>query len=115
MCIQTHICILKVAILWDMAPWNEYVNRRSRGSCHLHLQGRKSADKETRVQQVARQIFILEYYMSVTCLKREFGVLFNIDRMRLDRLCGLVVTVPGDRTEMYCASCDVRIQFIYAL
>jgi hypothetical protein len=30
----------------------------------------------------------------------------------VDRLCGLVVRVPGYRTQMYCASCEVRIEFI---
>jgi hypothetical protein len=34
-------------------------------------------------------------------------------RLQLDRLCGLVVRVPGYRTEMYCVSCDVRTEFIY--
>jgi hypothetical protein len=29
-----------------------------------------------------------------------------------DRLYGLVVRVPGYRTEMYCVSCDVRTEFI---
>jgi hypothetical protein len=31
----------------------------------------------------------------------------------LDRLCGLVVRVPGYTTEMYCVSCEVRTEFIY--
>jgi hypothetical protein len=31
---------------------------------------------------------------------------------KVDRLCGLVV-IPGFTTEMYCASCDVRTEFIY--
>jgi hypothetical protein len=30
-------------------------------------------------------------------------------------LCGLVVRVPGYRTEMYCASCEVRTGFIYVM
>jgi hypothetical protein len=30
-----------------------------------------------------------------------------------DRLCGLVVRVPGYTTEMYCVSCEVRTEFIY--
>jgi hypothetical protein len=30
----------------------------------------------------------------------------------LDRLCRLVVRVPGYRTEMYCVSCEVRTEFI---
>jgi hypothetical protein len=29
-----------------------------------------------------------------------------------DRLCGLVVRVPGYRTEMYCVSCEVQTEFI---
>jgi hypothetical protein len=33
----------------------------------------------------------------------------------LDRLCGLVVRVPGYRTEMYCATCEVRTEFIYVM
>jgi hypothetical protein len=28
---------------------------------------------------------------------------------------GLVVRVPGCRTEMYCVSCEVRAQFIYVM
>jgi hypothetical protein len=30
-----------------------------------------------------------------------------------ERLCGLVVGVPGYRTDMYCVSCEVRTEFIY--
>jgi hypothetical protein len=26
---------------------------------------------------------------------------------KVDRLCGLAVRVPGNRTEMYCVSCEV--------
>jgi hypothetical protein len=32
-----------------------------------------------------------------------------------DRLCGLVVRVPGYTTEMYRASCEVRTEFIYVM
>jgi hypothetical protein len=31
------------------------------------------------------------------------------------RLCGLVVRVPGYTTEMYCASCEIRTEFIYVM
>jgi hypothetical protein len=30
---------------------------------------------------------------------------------QVDRLCGLVVRVPGYTTEMYCASCEVRTEY----
>jgi hypothetical protein len=33
----------------------------------------------------------------------------------VDRLCGLVVRVPGYRTEMYCVSCEVRTEFMYVM
>jgi hypothetical protein len=33
----------------------------------------------------------------------------------VDRLCSLVVRVPGYITEMYCASCEVRTEFIYVM
>jgi hypothetical protein len=32
-----------------------------------------------------------------------------------DRLCGLVVRVPGFITEMYCVFCEVRTEFIYVM
>jgi hypothetical protein len=32
-----------------------------------------------------------------------------------DCLCGLVVRVPGYRTEMYCASYEVLTEFIYVM
>jgi hypothetical protein len=35
--------------------------------------------------------------------------------MQNDRLCGLVVRVPGNRTVMYCASCEVRTEFVYVM
>jgi hypothetical protein len=31
---------------------------------------------------------------------------------KVDRLCGLVVRIPGYRTEMYCVSCEVRTEFM---
>jgi hypothetical protein len=34
---------------------------------------------------------------------------------KVDRLCDLVVRVPGYRTEMYCVSCEVRTEFIYVM
>jgi hypothetical protein len=35
--------------------------------------------------------------------------------LRLGRVCGLVVKVPGYRTEMYCVFCEVRTEFIYVM
>jgi hypothetical protein len=43
---------------------------------------------------------------------RAPGRRFSIIESR--RLCGLVVRVPGYWTEMYCASCEVRTEFIYS-
>jgi hypothetical protein len=33
----------------------------------------------------------------------------------VNRLCGLVVRVPGYTTELYCASCEVRTEFMYVM
>jgi hypothetical protein len=34
---------------------------------------------------------------------------------KVDRLCGLVVRVPGYTTELYCDSCEVQTEFIYVM
>jgi hypothetical protein len=41
--------------------------------------------------------------------------LLSLPHFVSDRLCGLVVRVPGYITEMYCASCEVRTEFIYVM
>jgi hypothetical protein len=41
-----------------------------------------------------------------------FGVVEHVQR---DRLCALVVRVPGYRAEMYCVSCEVRPEFVYVM
>jgi hypothetical protein len=41
--------------------------------------------------------------------------IFDAPYYVVDRLCGLVVRVPGYTTEMYCASCEVRTEFIYVM
>jgi hypothetical protein len=37
------------------SPCNPYVNRRFGGKCHVHVQGGKSVEQETSLQQMARQ------------------------------------------------------------
>jgi hypothetical protein len=39
--------LLNVAIFCDIEPCGQYVNRRFGGTCHIHLQGKKSAEQET--------------------------------------------------------------------
>jgi hypothetical protein len=34
---------------------------------------------------------------------------------KVNRLCGLVVRVPGYTKDMYCVSCEVRTEFIYVM
>jgi hypothetical protein len=51
-------------------------------------------------------------------LKQQFFVShigFYWPCVTMDRLCGLGVRVPGYTTEMYCASCEVRTEFIYVM
>jgi hypothetical protein len=47
---------MDVTIFWDIVLCFQYVNRRFGGTYNLHIQDRKSSQKETSVQQVARQI-----------------------------------------------------------
>jgi hypothetical protein len=46
-----------VAIFWDIAPSSLYVNRRFRGTYHLHLLGRKSAQPSSACWFLGRLIF----------------------------------------------------------
>jgi hypothetical protein len=39
----------------------------------------------------------------------EFSLVFYVEES------GLVVRVPGYRTEIYCVSCEVRTEFIYVM
>jgi hypothetical protein len=36
---------IKYAVFWDVAPCEFIINWRFRGTCHLHLQGRRSEEK----------------------------------------------------------------------
>jgi hypothetical protein len=45
----------------------------------------------------------------------EFSFSLVFMQKKVDLLCGLVVRVPGYRTEMYCVSCEVRNELIYVM
>jgi hypothetical protein len=54
----------------------------------------------------------------VTCknaYKAKAILFFFFARSYVDRLCGLVVRVPAYTKEMYCASCEVRNEFMYVM
>jgi hypothetical protein len=49
-------------------------------------------------------------------LTKSFSVVYYIIvSVNLNRLFGLVVRVPGYKTEMYCASCEVQTEFMYVM
>jgi hypothetical protein len=48
-------------------------------------------------------------------IKSAIRNILNSPTFSSDRLCDLVVRVPGYTTEMYCASCEVRTEFIYVM
>jgi hypothetical protein len=50
---------------------------------------------------------------NMNTIKENFVIILHVKRM--DRLCGLVVTVPRYIMEMYCVSCEVRTEFIYVM
>jgi hypothetical protein len=39
--------VMSAAILWDIAPFSQYTNRRFGGTYHFHLHGRKSTKQGT--------------------------------------------------------------------
>jgi hypothetical protein len=45
-----------------LSPCSSYVNRRFGGTCHFHLQGRKSAEQEDSLRQEARQKIAIRTY-----------------------------------------------------
>jgi hypothetical protein len=36
-------------------------------------------------------------------------------KKKVDRLCGLVVRVPGCGSDMYCASCEVQTELMFVI
>jgi hypothetical protein len=51
---STDVAVMNIAILGDTAPCIPFMNRSFGGTCHIHLQCRKSADIESSMQMVAR-------------------------------------------------------------
>jgi hypothetical protein len=51
----------------------------------------------------------------LACHSQSFVGNKNLFNNAVDRLCGLVVRVPGYTTEMYCVCCEVRTEFIYVM
>jgi hypothetical protein len=56
---STANAFINVAIFWDAAPCSSFVNRRFGTLYHLHLQRRKSAERENSLQQVASQLLFI--------------------------------------------------------
>jgi hypothetical protein len=72
------VVVMNVAMSLDIAPCSPYANRHFGRTYRLHLQGRKSAEEETSMQQVARH-----------CL-----VSFSLDNLilrRREKICALVM------------------------
>jgi hypothetical protein len=80
-------------------------------------------------QQIAREDIATAVLQDCNCLVsheaipsvmkhtkyRSVNSKYCISTPPYDRLCGLVVRVPGYTTEMYCVSCEVRTEFIYVM
>jgi hypothetical protein len=64
-----------------------------------------------RIVQNAGSHVAEQVYLTV----KGYRLLFERDVRFEDRLCGLVVRVPGYTTEIYRASCEVRTEFIYVM
>jgi hypothetical protein len=64
-------------------------------------------------RKLTPQPFVLEKSHMISSEQPNWILLnFLLEWNDYDRLCGLVVRVPGCRTYMYCVSCEVRTEFI---
>jgi hypothetical protein len=63
--------------------------------------------------------FGLHHYASLQTLCNQdlaaCHLKYKILSSNIDRPYGLVVRVPGYKTDMYCDSCEVRTDFIYVM
>jgi hypothetical protein len=50
-----------------------------------------------------------------TSSRDYFDLIYTLCSQARDRLCDLVVRVPGYITQMYCVSCELRTEFIYVM
>jgi hypothetical protein len=78
-----------------------------------------------------RKVYGLQFGQSITCSSPEVTLadpfqtlsvcqtgreeIFRKNLKLSDRLCGLVVSVLGNRTEVYCVSCKVRTECIHVM
>jgi hypothetical protein len=58
--LRSYIGDNKTVIFWDITPCSALkVNRRFRGTCHLHLQGRGMRQAETSMKQVGSSAWLI--------------------------------------------------------
>jgi hypothetical protein len=68
-----------------------------------------------RVNVMGQYVSVFLNYAITDLVAKSANTLITTIRACGDRLYGLVVRVPGYRAEMYCAFCEVRTEFIYAM
>jgi hypothetical protein len=102
--------------MWDGHSVCQYSGYCSNNSC-IGSQSNEIVYWREYIQHVLRTfVSFVSFSSAVTiCVRIRIGVLRNIASYIYDRLCGVVVRVPGYTTEMYCASCEVRAEFIYVM
>jgi hypothetical protein len=83
------LTMVNVAIFWDIVHCSPYVNWCFRGTYHLRLLGRESAEEETSLQQVARQNFPRNASSWTT--RRHIPENGNIHNYRCDNLKSYVL------------------------
>jgi hypothetical protein len=87
-----------------------------RGDIQLKM-GRVQSLVEVKISVGEFRILIMRAcFGTPKIIRAPWSAEINWHRMRWeDRLCGLVVRVPGYRSEIYCVSCEVRTKFIYVM
>jgi hypothetical protein len=70
-------------------------------------------DYATASQPNTTELYLHEKALHAECAGPRVFIVAYVQAY--DRLCGLEIRVPGYITEMYCASCEVRTEFIYVM
>jgi hypothetical protein len=66
------------------------------------------------IKQNRTAVRILHYFRLKMCYTLLFFIIITTP-LSNGRLYGIMVGVPGYRTEMYCVSCEIRTESIYVM
>jgi hypothetical protein len=122
-----RLCIDVLAVLWVLLAF-DHQEHFNRGSVARWPAKQLVNTASWRLHLICCVSFSIYFFLSCShpysfFLSRKYlSFYFLVSALHFiscplirDRLCDLVVRVPGYTTEMYCVSCEVRTEFIYVM